>query len=91
MSDLTEFLLARIAEDEQGAHAIHDRREDRFSEPDMQGIDCACGVPARVLAFCVAARTIIADYDPIEHPTGPLHALAGIWSDHPDFRQEWRP
>lgn len=117
MSDLTDFLLARIAEDEADSYRIHDLLDDKYTWPDdLAG--CPCGVPARVLAECAAKRRIVAlhsetsemrdygnwephlcrscggqgynDFDGIAYPCDTIKALASVYADHPDFREEWR-
>jgi hypothetical protein len=58
--------------------------------------------PARVLADCEARRRIVEDYlaQLNSHRSGwdaraprdhPLRALALPYSDHADYREEWRP
>lgn len=101
---ITEFLEARIAEDE----------ESNNPKPDPSGsCDYLHGVhyeSARVLAECAAKRAIIGlakraaeterDYDDFEWQgtverseplTGDaiLFALAAVYADHADYRQEW--
>lgn len=45
----------------------------------------------RVLAECEAKRKIIAFHENWPAPTAPmLLAMAQIYADHPDFREEWR-
>ena len=90
---LTDFLLARIAEDEATArYELGDLMADR---PDVYsalgGAD-----PARVLAECEAKRRIVdaACLDVWEgHPLSDsaLMALAAVYADHPDFDESWRP
>jgi hypothetical protein len=62
--------------------------------------------PARVLAQCAAMRKIVEYHDGRHECSGPddnncmwiehaddcptMLALASIWSDHPDWREEWR-
>ena len=91
---ITEFLEARIAEDEKMA---------RFYGPFAMGT-------ARVLAECAAKRAIIVqaqkatelerDWDEqewqgtVEHSEpyagdAILYALAAVYADHPEYRQEW--
>ena len=125
---LTEFLRARIAEDEAAAStppgvtwvpsrpgdswyeavwgsAFDDHRCDSRSGPLLQ-VD-----PRRVLAECEAKRRAIdaawADHVQIESEWGKnqsrlqmdakhdvpdvLRHLAAVYSDHPDYRDEWRP
>lgn len=93
---LTEFLLARIAEDE--------------ADPDCGGVGEYAGCDRwseRRLAECEAKRRIVEDY--IDHcatyraaPTpfgegerfGLLLALARLvdaHTDHPDYLPEWKP
>lgn len=133
---LTEFLLARIAEDEAAARAYLDdpiRDDGRFVEMGQivrsYDGDFLCIEPARVLAECAAKRRIVElhrlahDDDPAyyegrdwnrennglpspwyacrscayeysdddEWPCETLLALAAIYSDHEDYRPEWRP
>lgn len=90
---LTEFLLARVAEDEVRSRVL------RPGYPS----------PARMLAECEAKRQIVelateqqkydeeraagwdAPYDPAWSYGGrTLAALALPYADHPDFRDEWR-
>jgi hypothetical protein len=160
---LTEFLLARIAEDEAAARAatpgpwrwdhtpaegwghqppdlVTVAREERsytlnngevrtYTAPvgtiisswghDADGVTVddrdadhiALHNPARVLAECEAKRRIVEAHGPAttsgdypcrceyddwsnENPDGPcdtLCHLATVYSDHPDYRDDWRP
>lgn len=107
---LTEFLLARIAEDEASVAAI--RRppmwQSRIStlNGDLSQF-VARQHPARVLAECEAKRRILhaaqfadevegggaaivmLDGYPRDRRWGVLPALAAVYSDHPDYREEW--
>lgn len=113
---ITEFLLARIEEDERAATRIVDCTETHpmATIPLPPGISVSCGVAhyrvdKRVQAECEAKRRIVrlrmADpYDcdkahptmGIYHPDGhadqdpTLRALASVYADHPDYREEWR-
>lgn len=132
---ITEFLLARIAEDEAAAKAVPpldhnfdmggNRQDERFTHgrylPDsMDGrgnwakVDQATPAhfgrwdPARVLAECEAKRRIVdlhsgtAPWCGWTHDAGSAHgddmgddcdtmrALASVYADHPDYREEWR-
>ena len=95
---LTEFLLARIGEDEgeASAHAVL-RVDPTDGMPRYQGI------PARVLAECDAKRRIVMDYrkcdqEAAEFPSGywaealqdALRLLALPYADHPDYLAAWR-
>ena len=86
---LTEFLLARIAEDEAMArHSLDGELECLPSLTTKRGDVLYVGVnPARVLAECEAKREILAlsehgcgdDYQRVQH------ALAIPYADHPDY------
>ncbi|MBK5248131.1 MAG: hypothetical protein JJE50_01655 [Actinomycetales bacterium] len=103
MSELTSFVLARIAEDEA--------RSSEWTYTQDLGIRTRVvtvhpGAPssARVLAECEAKRRIVSTMESainggwqsqsreeIEFvATRVLRALASIWRDHSDFREEWR-
>jgi len=92
---ITEFLAARLAEDEAQARYVH---EYGSSAPS------ALFAPARVLAECAAKRDLIRlaaqawtlddlqanqdiGYDDIENTM--LRTLAAVYKDHPDYQQEW--
>jgi hypothetical protein len=88
---ITEFLLARIAEDERVARA--DLASDAWGNPygDGTGIELTF-TSERVLSECEAKRQIVFltehgcgdDYERVQR------ALASVYADHPDFREEWR-
>jgi hypothetical protein len=112
---ITEFLLARIAEDEADAADIQSGRADYGAtefNPDetiMRQTD-----PARILAECKAKRAImeihkiqqVSEDSPLRSDDewtcpfcdedrwprgvcGTIRAIASVYSDHPDYRQEW--
>lgn len=120
--DLTEFLLARIAEDESEARAAtpgpwiwDDDNLISAASPDEAVVITDGGAypptgetadfiathsPDRVLAECEAKRRIVADPEPQYradyhgwHITkqSMLRYLAAVYSDHADYRPEWRP
>jgi hypothetical protein len=100
---LVEFLLARIAEDEEGARRASAVEGGDFAIaalplPLMEGI--RPGFPTRVLAECEAKRRIVDLYREVETDRGNdamsrldrvLRALALPYVAHPDYRVEWRP
>src|SRR5690242_7414081 len=108
---LTEFLLARIAEDEDTDMGLPHRAWCN-GWPGDSG-PCSCGVRSRVLAECEAKQRIVESYresegddDGTMEPTSTVVAyvqgeaaglgeaivlLAASYSDHPDYRDEWRP
>lgn len=81
---ITEFLEARIAEDEARATYVHEYG-------DTGGLFST----ARVLAEGVAKRQLIAMFGYGQEVwdgtrwVGPLAVLAAVYSGHPDYRQEW--
>lgn len=93
--DLVEFLLARIAEDQQAANYTMIMTSARVWNP------------ARFRAECEARRRIVEDFQeyaadyraaPSDFAAGRRHAallavtrIAAVYADHPDYRQEWRP
>lgn len=103
---LTEFLLARIAEDEAVAIAA----VQGFTEGDFwrdgntttlaSARHVASHGPARVLAECEAKRRIVAglsgvlaqsrNEQQIQNAQTTLGHLAAVYADHPDYRDEWR-
>ncbi|KAB2809250.1 hypothetical protein F9L07_19610 [Pimelobacter simplex] len=136
---ITEFLLARIAEDEAVAQRALGERYMvdgglRWGEVGYETVSDLTIDPARVLAECEAKRRIVELHqswpvlveakptfepsDPtdlnamtfrmskqiawateqeyrakfgVEPPSAPmLRALASVYADHPDFREEWR-
>ena len=90
MSELTEFLLARIAEDEQTAkEAMSGSWQHDPSKVDD---------PVRVVRACAAKRRIVeqlhraledgsADY--ALGLTVAVQHLAAAYADHSGYRQEW--
>jgi hypothetical protein len=103
MSDLTEFLLARFAEDEEEATGLDWRPWYQDSVRYELNHDGFIVDPAFVRADCAAKREIVGVYAegwPVEDDrytvgwqdaaTAALRALARPYSAHPDFREEWR-
>lgn len=103
---ITEFLLARIAEDEAVARDVDDVAWAGLFDGTWGGVNDhgARHDPARVLAECEAKRRIIAGcVDAIgEELTMPYGGASGlgqhtvahlavVYADHPDYRDEWRP
>jgi len=81
---ITEFLKARIAEDEERAQRVR-----------RYGLDGGGGFfgAGRVLGECAAKRAIIETQSVPKIVAVPnpfiLRALATVYADHPDYRQEW--
>lgn len=93
---LTEFLLARIAEDEATVAATVERAASERIPADELG-----PWRTRVLAECEAKRRIVtaiaawldehSDEDHVPAGDDALAWLGTIYADHPDYRDEWRP
>lgn len=94
---IKDFLLARIAEDEREAngHLGAEYYQDGLWPED---------VAKRVLRECAAKRAIVGTYAAVEanrntegsvqwHEERALltsvRALATVYSDHPDYQEEW--
>jgi hypothetical protein len=60
--DLTQWLLARIAEDEGAADEWHNVLDCSRAAPPPGPFPCDCAVPARVLAECAVKRAIVAEH-----------------------------
>lgn len=75
MKTLTEFLLARIEEDEVNATLRQWHGEDCPTIPDPSGYSypCECGVPERMKREAVAKRQVV--------------EIA--WGDHLQIESEW--
>jgi hypothetical protein len=96
---ITEFLLERIDDDEWQAKASLGERLPQTADEEQWSE----AVAARVLAECAAKRAIVTSAKPwLDTSKGPLtleavqatyiialRALAAIYADHPDYRQEW--
>lgn len=88
MSDLAEFILARLAEDEQILSALPSWA--------LAGIESAAGYEIREyiergLKDIAAKRRILAKHA-IEHSDcATLKLLALPYASHSDYREKWRP
>lgn len=95
---LTEFLLARIAEDEAVARAGLVLETGAGYEPVAGSEGPISPWQRRLLAECEAKRRIVercsavgAGYPSHYLAQGMLAELAAVYADHPDWREEWRP
>lgn len=97
---LTEFLLARIAEDEAVAReAMADDRRALYglaNLPTPTYTHVVSWGPDRVLAECEAKRQIVErmqPFGPIDDLFAPeIFALLALpYADHPDYLPEWKP
>jgi hypothetical protein len=96
MSDLVEFLRARLDARTQNADSIHSLG---CAEIRIDGV-CDCGEPERVRREVEAKRQITGILASAIQPgmttyAGPagvmLRQLAEPEADHPDYQQEWKP
>jgi hypothetical protein len=101
---LTEFLLARIAEDEADAEDAKRQGISYLGDP-LQDWMVEVYAP-RMLAECEAKRRIVERFEDLigdRPPVSPLdedgwvlvawetlYDLASMYADHPDYRDEWR-
>jgi hypothetical protein len=97
---ITEFLEARIAEDEDGHYPYQSGDFGQF--PDVRYGCVECGImedqSCRTQRECAAKRAIVKDCVFVsdvqdEYATGlrddVLGHLASVYASHPDYRQEW--
>ncbi|GLY81855.1 DUF6221 family protein [Actinoallomurus iriomotensis] len=103
MSDLAEFLRARLDEDERDA-----QETERLVESGMEVPGAVTYSPERVLREVEAKRQLVREISTLTEfdwgePDGSMrsdyveafrrvlriHALP--YADHPDYREEWRP
>jgi hypothetical protein len=103
---LTEFLLARIAEDEAIAKRAEPHAEmfdPMYGEQFPVDAHIEHWPPARMLAECEAKRRIV-EWLPEDDVLGDgwhdgwnhghryaMQLLALPYVDHPDYQQDWRP
>lgn len=97
---LSEFILARVAEEEAAAlppgmsRIVDDHGRTLTLFPEVN----------RTLARCEVVREIVGRMQPVvdiyadERIQGAedetewiCQIIAKMWSDHPDYREEWRP
>ena len=104
---LTDFLFARIAEDEAGARAVVGDR-NAWDTPEW---DASRWSPWRVLDECEAKRRIVDEHAfmaahesrdfgfsngncltcRVQGPCATLLHLATVYADHSDYDEAWRP
>ena len=78
---ITEFLEARITEDEVAATLRECHREDCGWIPDEAGYSypCNCGVPERMAAECKAKRAISKQHEIDLHSSEPYCDTCAEW------------
>ena len=104
MRDLSEFVLARVTDDEELARQYGDPR--RLSSSLTWTSDVGRPAievdPSRIIAECEAKRRVVAAYvegvanyrigphDEVDRLTFVVRALALPYADHPEYQPEWR-
>jgi|SRR5450756_2472930 len=105
MNELTDFLLARIAEDEEMAGSGWGRPvPGRWCRSD-EGRSIL--TPQAILAECESKRRIVMEFEQVHAdyriaPTPMMEgqrfglakavaALAEVYTDHPDYQEDWKP
>jgi hypothetical protein len=85
---LTEFLLARIAEDEaEMAEAVRLRHPGLTIRRSPSRFEAECEAKRRILETCETYEYEVTNaygYDDV------LRALAAVYADHPDYDEAWR-
>lgn len=99
--NITDFLLARIEEDEADARQEDEDYTHTTLLPTYDSQHQARWNTERVLAECAAKREVVENLAMVklEQPTlrelrGPLadvtlRQLAAVYRGHPDYQQEW--
>ena len=100
--DLAAFLEARLSDDAEGAW---DKHEGGCATAGPVSFPCDCGYPARVLREVAAMRKILDEHQAVTKLVGlteqqlgflgwyrewVLKNLAAPYSDHPDYREDFR-
>lgn len=106
-ASLTDFLLARIAEDNvvartEAAQVAASARRGGRTAATRRVVQCEAQRrivelhgPDDMLDHC--ATCLDGDFDTLGYPAREgwpcptLRALASVYTDHPEFREEWRP
>jgi hypothetical protein len=88
---ITEFLNARLDEDERDARAIKGAKYFEGVESDAEAETMRLSDPDRVLAEVAAKRRIVEMHGQAVAIDAVLDLLASVHSDHPDYDAAWRP
>ena len=92
---ITEFLLARIAEDSRLASEAKWAMQGAWFPSADDAVDAlvqACS-PDRALAECAAKRAIIEQAERSDSGWWEsiyVAILAAVYADHPDYQPEWK-
>ena len=105
MTDVAQFLLARIDEDESTARYALSRGDSGALDYGGQWFGAVTHAerwePTRVLAECEAKRQMLGLLEAdVADPRNALRrdwaaeilrGMGSVYANHPDYRQEWRP
>jgi hypothetical protein len=95
MDDLIAFLMARYAEDWSAARELVDGLDESRATREVEAKRAILDACEWVTARKADGGGIETDY---QFRSGQVNALetavqtlAAVYSDHPDYRQEWKP
>jgi Family of unknown function (DUF6221) len=90
MNDLVAFLAARLGEAEALA-----RRALIWQPLALRMVEAGRAILAEHAGgypgYCAVCHAGGFDWDPERWPCATVRALAAVYSDHPDYRDEWKP
>jgi hypothetical protein len=94
--ELSEFLLARIAEDEAHAWDFERDPETRLPRFWTDRFHAECDAKRRIVTTAAQARLLqqLSDLEVdgyVGAMTDVLKFLALPYANHPDYREEWKP
>lgn len=91
--DITEFIAARLTEDEAAANEVHRPGDcgcvDRDGDFSPDPVWCGCGYPDRVLREVKAKRAIMARHKPIIGFSGMYCAWCSDDTDTASLNFDW--
>jgi hypothetical protein len=88
MEDLTAFLAARLDEDEEKAKIVAESVGHKSRIP--REVEAKCAIVSRC-ADAIRDQGIWGEDGQAALAEDVLRHLAAVYSDHPDYRPEWKP
>lgn len=90
---ITRHDPARVLREVEAKRVILAAHKPYVSSPDPEDPEDDAGLLVYDLcAVCVTDKDGYAENWPMDPwPCLPLRAIAAVWSDHPDYRPEWKP
>lgn len=87
--NITDFLHARIADDEAAAGTWYeDWRGNLETLADRVRAECAAKRRIVALETCLACEV---EAQPCDHRDSTLRLMAAVYRDHPDYQEDWKP